>query len=428
MRNWFSSRGRLTLALALLIAGRAGAQGAPGTAEVFSRYGPEVITIHIVETGSGSKSSLATGFFATADGRIITNYHVVADVVNKPKEYRAEWVETEGATHPLRVLAIDVVHDLAVVSAGGTTPHFFALAKQPPPQGTRLFALGNPNDIGLSIVEGTYNGLMQNTLYPKIHFTGAINHGMSGGPAITAAGLVVGINVQTRGNSIGFLVPVDRAAVLLARTQAPGYAPPTDFFPEMTAQIRAYQDLNFKSLFADSTPMVMLGTYNVPTKPAGYFRCWADADRDVTESPFVTVDHNCSTDDEIYLAGEQTTGEIHLSYKLITTEALGKIRFYTLYASQFDDDAYLEGTESAVTRFECRTRNLRRDAKGGGTVTVRAAVCLRAYKKLTGLYDAVVRTAVLGSMDSGLVASLSLTGVSYENAQAIIERFLERVP
>jgi hypothetical protein len=40
----------------------------------------------------------------------------------------------------------------------------------------------------------------------------------------------------------------------------------------------------------------------------------------------------------------------------------------------------------------------------------------------------VVRTAVLGSMDSGLVASLSLTGVSYENAQAIIERFLERVP
>jgi hypothetical protein len=31
-------------------------------------------------------------------------------------------------------------------------------------------------------------------------------------------------------------------------------------------------------------------------------------------------------------------------------------------------------------------------------------------------------------MNSGLASSLSLTGVTYENAQAIIQRFLERVP
>jgi S1-C subfamily serine protease len=145
--------------------------------------------------------------------------------VNKPKNYRAEWVEHEGAAHPLRILDIDVIHDLAVVTADIPSPHFFALAKKPPPQGTRLFAFGNPYDIGISIVEGTYNGFMQDTLFPKIHFTGAINAGMSGGLAITASGLVVGINVQSGGNSIGFLVPVDIAAALLERTMAPSYSP-----------------------------------------------------------------------------------------------------------------------------------------------------------------------------------------------------------
>ena len=58
--------------------------------------------------------------------------------------------------------------------------------------GARLYSIGNPHDLGISIVEGTHNGLLRHTLYPRIHFTGPINPGMSGGPTITPEGAVVG--------------------------------------------------------------------------------------------------------------------------------------------------------------------------------------------------------------------------------------------
>ncbi|MEZ5581942.1 MAG: hypothetical protein R3F37_03415 [Candidatus Competibacteraceae bacterium] len=47
----------------------------------------------------------------------------------------------------------------------------------------------------MTIVEGTYNGQLDKSLYEKIHFTGSINPGMSGGPTINRDGAVVGVNV-----------------------------------------------------------------------------------------------------------------------------------------------------------------------------------------------------------------------------------------
>ena len=45
--------------------------------------------------------------------------------------------------------------------------------------------MGNPLDLGFTIVEGTYNGFVEKSYNPRMHFTGAINPGMSGGPAVT---------------------------------------------------------------------------------------------------------------------------------------------------------------------------------------------------------------------------------------------------
>ena len=50
------------------------------------------------------------------------------------------------------------------------------------PKGERIYAMGNPLDLGFTIVEGTYNGLVDKSYDERIHFSGAINPGMSGGP------------------------------------------------------------------------------------------------------------------------------------------------------------------------------------------------------------------------------------------------------
>ena len=166
-------------------------------AEVFRRFADGVVKIQVVETGSAAKAELGSGFFVTPRGHVVTNYHVVSKVVQHPERYRGEMLDRAGGTRPVRVLAVDVIHDVAVLATDATPALSFTLGAVRPSQGDRLYSLGHPHDLGLSIVEGTYNGLLQHTLYPKIHFTGAINPGMSGGPTLTERGQVVGINVRT---------------------------------------------------------------------------------------------------------------------------------------------------------------------------------------------------------------------------------------
>jgi hypothetical protein len=402
---------------------RAQREGPVATQDVFRRHADRVVKIHVVETRSAAKAELGSGFFVTPDGHVVTNYHVISKVVHEPDRYRAEWIE-EGATpHPLRILAVDVVHDLAVLRADVPNAAYFSLRSVRIAKGERLYALGHPNDLGLSIVEGTYNGLLQHTLYPKIHFTGAMNSGMSGGPAIMGDGRVVGVNVSTAGNGIGFLVPIDRAVALVERVRAPGFVPPTSFLTDIGAQLHDYQDTYLSNLLTDSTPTVTLGRYRLPTRPASFFKCWADAYRQDAERPYEVISHQCSTDDYVYLSADQSTGILEMTHRRYSSTELNAFRFFSLLQQRFAAGAEsMDGSEEDVTRFRCETRNVSHDA-----TTMRAVLCIRRYRKFTGLYDAVLKVATLGGRTEGLITTLTLSGVSYENAERIAERYLQHI-
>lgn len=403
--------------------------GSATTSAVFRRYSDRVVKIHVIEIGSAAKAVLGSGFYVTPDGHVITNYHVISKLVHDPMRYRAELIDTQGATTAVTVLAIDAVHDLAVLSTGTRPEHYFTLQSLAVPQGTRLYSLGHPEDLGLSIVEGTYNGILEYTLYPKIHFTGAINPGMSGGPAITDDGVVAGVNVATEGDEISFLVPVERAVALLDRALAPSYVPPPRFLDEVGRQILAYQDVYLAHLFNDSTPTVTLGRYTLPTRPASYFKCWADASHPTRELLYRRVEHECSTDDYVFISADQSSGVVSFRHELVTSDVLSALRFASLYSALFGAGTVgLEGSEEEVTRFSCVSRNVRRArTPHRGGLSARAVLCVRRYRKLPGLYDAVIRIAALGDSRAGMISTLTLSGVSFENAQRVAERFLERM-
>jgi hypothetical protein len=282
--------------------------------------------------------------------------------------------------------------------------------------------LGHPRDLGLTIVEGTYNGLLQHTLYPKIHFTGSLNPGMSGGPTVTQSGGVVGINVATEGEQISYLVPAERAQALLEKTRGQGSRPAGSFLAEVGRQIHAYQADYLAGMFAGPKPNVLLGPYELPTKPAPFFRCWADALRR-KELPYVAVSHDCSTDDYLFVSSQQSSGIVRFFHQFLSTDELDPVRFYSLYSGHFAaGKAGMAGNEEEVTPFRCHTRNLKNQ-----TGKLRAALCARQYVKLPGLYDAVLKAAVLGARNAGLVSTLSLSGVSYDNVEIISRRYLENI-
>src|SRR4030095_8690155 len=118
--------------------------------------------------------------------------------------------------------------------------------------------------------EGTYNGLLPHTLYPNVHCTGSLNPGMSGGPTLTHAGTVIGVNVATEGEQISFLVPAERALALLEKTVKVGNRPAHGFLAGVGGQIHANQARYLSGMFSKTTPSIVFGPYDLPTKPTDF--------------------------------------------------------------------------------------------------------------------------------------------------------------
>ncbi|MCE9670251.1 serine protease [Myxococcus stipitatus] len=393
----------------------------PATHELFQRIQDRVAQVRIIERRSGTRSSIGSAFFVSAEGHAITNYHVVSDVVLHPEDYTAELVLRRGGDPvPARLVDVDVVHDLAVIRIEAPVAHFFALEDREPPQGTRLYAMGNPHDLGTTIVEGTFNGLIQDSLYERIHFSGAINPGMSGGPTLTGEGRVVGVNVATMGNQLGFLVPMKHARALLARAVAAQDVEPTALLERVRQQLIDNQQLLTERLLEASLPKQPLGSYQVPGRWTPFLKCWGDTPHD-PEVPYTVTNYQCSSEEDIYLSSHHRSGVVAYLHQHATSQKLGALRFSALYSALFSQDPdTVEASREDVTNFRCETRFV-----DVGGLPVRAALCLRAYRRFPGLYDLVLRAATLNASTSGVDTSLTLGGFTAENARRLARRYLE---
>jgi len=66
------------------------------------------------------------------------------------------------------LLGVDLPNDLAIVRLDKHDAPFFAFDERAMagdlPRGERLYSMGNPLDLGFTIVEGTFNGLVETQL------------------------------------------------------------------------------------------------------------------------------------------------------------------------------------------------------------------------------------------------------------------------
>ena len=420
--SYFESRAKgrwlawLWLALALILCR---SPAASETAAVFAANKNQVAQVQLLDIASGSKASIGSGFVVSKQGLVVTNFHVVAELIYNPDRYLAEYVFEDGRRGKLELNAIDVVHDLALLQAQDLTGDALQLADSEPSNGERLYAFGNPHDLGLTIVEGTYNGLLEKSIYDKIHFTASINPGMSGGPTVDRSGRVVGVNVSTAGNQLSFLVPVKYVAQLL--TQPPLHSSAA-FIEHARTQLLANQADYIGRLL--TTPLVTthMSDYEMVGRLAPFLSCWGDTQQK-PEALYEWAYQSCSTSDDLFLSDNQTSGIVSFTHELFSTEHLGSTRFFGFLQQQFQRFRPSNGAdEEMVTNFDCETRFV-----SHADVNTKVVFCLRAYKKFDGLFDAYMKAAVLSRPGEALHSTLDIAGVSFENAVQLSRLFLESI-
>lgn len=408
----------------------------PAAERIFAPALPRLLQIRTLVGGTGTQSSLGSAFFVTSDGLAVTNYHVVAQAALEPRTYKLEYTAADGTHGEVGILAIDLPNDLAVVRIDKRETPFFAFAEpalvRNLAKGERLFSMGNPLDLGFTIVEGTYNGLVERSYNERIHFTGAINPGVSGGPAVNAAGAVVGINVAKRSGSelVSFLVPAHFAVKLLARAQDRNGEPPPDFHAEIARQLSDWQSILYKSIGDKGFRSVILGSYRAPETTAPWFSCWAQTNASVIPKPRASIETtSCASGTGLFVANDLNTGTVLISHSYVRSIDLNQLQFATFLSNQRQSRTVLVAG-GAYRKWYTPTR-CHEDFMGASAAhdgpPLRVVWCAHAYREFSELYDVTLTAVTEDRGSEALVSRLTLQAVGYDDAIALSSRFLEAI-
>ncbi len=399
-----------------------GSTTSANTKDVFSQYKNSLLQIRIVDVATDSKTIIGSGFFVNRSGLIATNYHVISKHVFEPKQYRIEYVlhnnKKTKKVYQAKLVNFDVIHDLALLKPvekafKHKTP-YLKLQNTRLKKGEKIFSIGNPHDLGMAIITGTYNGFTDDSMNERIHLSSAINPGMSGGPSITEKGNVIGINVATAGNQIGFLVPVKYLRLLINNKEKPD-----DFIAHIGKQILANQNIYISNILKKPFKTKKLGQYQVPDKLASYLTCWGDSES--KELPYKISANSCATKNDIYLADNFTTGDIHYSRYYISAEKMNSYRFAYIQEDLYKSPSvFLTGHKKYFTNYKCKTEFVKNNK-----ITFKVSFCLRGYKHFTGVYDMMLTAASLDKKTTAIQTNLILAGISYENAISFSKKYLK---
>ena len=192
--------------------------------ETADHAGASVFALHLYPSQQayekGTYRTDASGFFLTADGIAVTNYHSL-----KNSDVGVAILKTGEKFAVEGVLWADEKEDLAVIRISRTTtngqvttPAFAAATLAGSDEvypGDKVYAIGNALGLGLSVSEGVVSStgcVCSSTSLPCFISTADISAGSSGGALFNELGHVIAVTcgALTEGNGMYLGIPVDR--------------------------------------------------------------------------------------------------------------------------------------------------------------------------------------------------------------------------
>jgi Flp pilus assembly protein TadD len=206
------------------------------------------VMLLVISDANGKEIATGTGFLVSADGKLITNFHVIEKAASAvAKAENGGKFEVEG------VLASDPKNDLVLLKLKAKDQSFLTLGKSENIEvGTRIAVIGSPLGLEGTLSEGIVSAVRELMGdIRKLQITAAISPGSSGSPVMNAKGDVVGIAsaLLRGGQALNLAVPVECAHRLVASVKA-GAAPQALQQLTVSAEGTIYFDPDMRAAFA----------------------------------------------------------------------------------------------------------------------------------------------------------------------------------
>ena len=178
--------------------------------DVVDRVGSAVVRLDIAAP-NGRPAGSGSGVIVSPDGLILTNAHVIGAFL------RAKITMLDGRNLSARVLGVDADTDLALlrVDEDGHLPFAQLGDSSALKRGQLAVAIGNPLGFDATVTAGVVSALGRSLraqngrmMDDVIQTDAALNPGNSGGPLVSSAGEVIGINTAVIAGAQGICFAV----------------------------------------------------------------------------------------------------------------------------------------------------------------------------------------------------------------------------
>ncbi|GAA1959037.1 S1C family serine protease [Catenulispora subtropica] len=202
-------------------------------------------TVVQVTVNSYQGKSVGSGVILSADGKILTNNHVVAEAAGGNGQISVTF--NDGRTAQASIVGTDSGSDLAVIQAQSVSglPTATLGDSDKVQVGDTVIAIGSPDGLQSTVTSGIVSALNRQVTvssgqsrysngsqvtYKAIQTDASLNPGNSGGPLLNAQGQVIGVNSAIysptsafggQGGSVGlgFSIPVNQVKALLGKLE-----------------------------------------------------------------------------------------------------------------------------------------------------------------------------------------------------------------
>lgn len=389
---------------------------------IYQMHEDKVFQIRVLNRETGKKSSIGSGFVVDNGRWVATNFHVISQIVTEPERFYISYLDKDGNSGELKLLGLDIAHDLAVLGSEqvlGSANKTSSL----PPKGSTIFAMGNPHDLGLTIAVGTNGGILNQTDDSQILFSGSLNPGMSGGPTFNDRGEVIGINVATARNAISFIVPSTYLNRLIQQVKQTPLAADRDLKSEVTQQLIKYENGYIQDVLAEDWPKVQIRQLSVPGAISPTVRCWDNSRKLADKALYRRYQIRCANQNQVYLDSQNNfVGNLTYEYFWLESDELNTLQFYNFYQKLNQVQIDSRVSQETISNFHCKTRFVDLSEQ-----EFKTSLCRRDYVDYQGLSDILLTAALTGHSHKGFFVRLTMTGIDYQAGLPLIQKFMETI-